>query len=97
MYSGGEKFRIAFVVRMALSILLSRRAGVKVGAIFYDEAFQDLDEDGIDRMIEIFKLLSDDFRYQMVITHTSQLKNHFRDVLVVNKTSEGSFVTKKYR
>jgi len=48
-------------------------------------------------MIEIFKLLSDDFRYQMVITHTSQLKNHFRDVLVVNKTSEGSFVTKKYR
>jgi len=97
MYSGGEKFRIAFVVRMALSILLSRRSGVKVGAIFYDEAFQDLDEDGIDRMIEIFKLLSDDFKYQMVITHTSQLKNHFKDVLVVNKGSEGSFVTKKYR
>jgi len=97
MYSGGEKFRIAFVVRMALSILLSRRSGVKVGAIFYDEAFQDLDEDGIDRMIEIFKLLSDDFRYQMVITHTSQLKDHFKDVLIVNKSSEGSFVTKKYR
>jgi len=97
MYSGGEKFRIAFVVRMALSILLSRRAGVKVGAIFYDEAFQDLDEDGIDKMIEVFKLLSEDFRYQLVITHTNQLKDYFRDVLVVSKTTEGSFVAKKYR
>ena len=95
MYSGGEKFRVAFVVRMALSILLSRRVGVRVGAIFYDEAFQDLDEDGIDRIIEVFKLLSQDFRYQLVITHTSQLKDYFKDVIVVNKTSEGSFVVKK--
>ena len=95
MYSGGEKFRIAFVVRVALSILLSRRAGVRVGAIFYDEAFQDLDDDGIDKMVEVFKLLSADFRYQLVISHTSELKNQFRDVLVVNKTSAGSFVSKR--
>lgn len=95
MYSGGEKFRIAFVVRVALSILLSRRAGVRVGAIFYDEAFQDLDDDGIDKMVEVFKLLSADFRHQLIISHSSELKNQFRDILVVNKTSAGSFVSKK--
>lgn len=94
MYSGGEKFRIAFVIRMALSILLARRAGVKISAIFYDEAFQDLDEDGIDRMMEVFRLLSNDFRHQLVITHTSQLKDYFDDVITVKKTSEGSFVVK---
>lgn len=94
MYSGGEKFRIAFVIRMALSILLARRSGVKVSAIFYDEAFQDLDEDGVDRMMEVFRLLSQDFRHQLVITHTSQLKDYFDDVITVKKTSEGSFVSK---
>lgn len=95
MYSGGEKFRIAFVVRMALSILLSRRAGTRVSAIFYDEAFQDLDEDGIDKMMSVFNLLTQDFRHQLVITHMSQLKNYFNDILVVNKSTEGSFVSKK--
>jgi DNA repair exonuclease SbcCD ATPase subunit/intein/homing endonuclease len=94
MFSGGEKFRIAFVIRMALSILLSRRSGVKVSAIFYDEAFQDLDESGIDKMMEIFGLLSQDFRHQLVITHTSQMKDYFDDIITVEKTSEGSFVSR---
>jgi len=95
MYSGGEKFRIAFVIRIALSILLSRRSGARVSAIFYDEAFQDLDEDGIDRMMTIFKILSQDFRHQLVITHTSQLKDYFNDILIVRKTAEGSYVDRK--
>jgi len=95
LYSGGEQFRIAFVIRLALSTLLARRSGVKVSAIFYDEAFTDLDGEGVDKLMEVFRALSANFRYQIVITHQSELKNQFDDVLIVTKTSEGSFITKK--
>lgn len=94
MYSGGEKFRIAFVIRIALSTLLARRSGVKVSAIFYDEAFQDLDRNGIDRLIDVFTTLAQDFKHQLVVTHQSDLKSQFSDVLVVQKGKDGSTISK---
>lgn len=92
LYSGGEQARIALAIRLALSTLLARRSGVKISAIFYDEAFTDLDRDGTDKLMDVFRALSSNFRYQLVITHQSELKNQFDDVLVINKTSEGSFI-----
>lgn len=92
MYSGGEKFRIAFVIRIALSTLLARRSGVKIPAIFYDEAFQDLDADGVDKLMVIFAELSKEFRYQLVITHQTELKSQFNDVITVVKTKDGSTI-----
>lgn len=95
MYSGGEKFRISFAIRLALSILLTRRAGVKMSAIFYDEAFHDLDDEGADWIMSLFRQLAKDFRHQIVITHDSNLKEQFDDILVVNKTANGSTIVKK--
>jgi len=92
MYSGGEKFRIAFAIRIALSTLLARRSGVKISAIFYDEAFTDLDADGVDKLMEIFAELSKEFRYQLVITHQTELKSQFNDVITVTKTEDGSMI-----
>jgi len=94
MYSGGEKFRIALAIRIALSILLSRRSGVKVSAIFYDEAFGSLDRDGTDRLMHIFQVLAKDFRHQILVTHQTELKQQFTDILVVHKTKDGSFIAK---
>jgi exonuclease SbcC len=90
LYSGGEKFRIAFAIRVALSMLLARRSGTKISAIFYDEAFNDLDKSGIDKLMEIFQILSKEFKHQLIITHQTELKNKFTDVLTVHKTAEGS-------
>lgn len=93
MYSGGERFRIAFAIRIALNTLLARRSGVKVPAIFYDEAFTDLDADGVEKLMEIFTILARDFRYQLVVTHQTELKSQFNDVICVTKTKEGSTIT----
>ena len=92
MYSGGEKFRIAFAIRIALSTLLARRSGVKISAIFYDEAFTDLDADGVEKLMEVFGALSSEFRYQLVITHQTELKSQFDDVITVEKTKNGSVI-----
>ena len=66
-----------------------------MSAIFYDEAFHDLDEDGTDWIMTLFDHLAKDFRHQIVITHDSKLKDQFTEILTVKKTSEGSFILKK--
>ena len=51
-FSGGEKFRINFAVRVALSHLLAQRAGVRLRSLFIDEGFGSLDADGRRRLVE---------------------------------------------
>lgn len=89
-YSGGEKFRVAFAIRIALSMLLMRRSGVQVPFLLYDEAFSDLDDDGIAKLVDIFFILKKRFDLQLVITHTTQLKDKFSNVLLVQKDTKGS-------
>lgn len=90
LLSGGEQFRVAFAIRVALSLILSQEAGVNLECVFYDEPFTDLDEDGLDRIQEIFIYLSSLFRHQIAITHQNRLKEIFNDVITVRKTEEGS-------
>lgn len=88
--SGGEAFRVAFAIRVALGIVLTQEAGIKIGAMFYDEPFVDLDEDGINKLQEVFVYLAGIFEHQLAITHQSQLKELFNDVLVVEKGPQGA-------
>lgn len=92
LLSGGEQFRVAFAIRVALSIIHAQETGINIGAIFYDEPFNDLDEDGLDKIQEIFVYLSSLFEYQLAITHQSRLKEMFNDVICVKKTREGSHI-----
>jgi exonuclease SbcC len=92
LLSGGEKFRIAFALRVALSIIQAQEAGVQIGAIFYDEPFVDLDEDGLDKIQEIFVYLSSIFEHQLAITHQTRLKETFNDIICIRKTKDGSVI-----
>lgn len=89
-FSGGERFRIAFAIRIALSILLARRSGAQIRTMWYDEAFSDLDQDGIDKLSEIFGVLTKYFKYQLIITHQTELKALFDDILCVSRDKSGS-------
>lgn len=93
LLSGGEKFRVAFAIRVALSIILTQETGIQIGAIFYDEPFNDLDDDGLDKIQEIFVYLSSIFEHQLAITHQNRLKEIFNDVLCVRKGRTGSYIT----
>lgn len=92
-FSGGEKFRVAFAIRIALSMMLMKKSGVEIPFILYDEAFSDLDEEGVTRLVDIFENLKKHFAYQLVITHTTELKDKFESVLLIQKDSNGSRIT----
>lgn len=89
--SNGQKFRVVFAIRVALSRLLARRrSSTNIDFLFYDECFASLDEKGIDDIIDVFKYLKQEFKHQIIITHRSDLKDRFgNNVLMVNQDDQG--------
>jgi len=88
LYSGGEAFRIDFSLRIALSKLLTRRAGTKLRTLVMDEGFGTQDEEGIDNLVQAIQSISDDFDKILVITHLESLKNAFPVRIEVTKLPE---------
>jgi len=88
MYSGGESFRIDFSLRIALSRLLTRRAGTKLRTLVMDEGFGTQDEEGIDNLVQAIQSIRDDFNKILVITHLESLKDAFPVRIEVTKLPE---------
>jgi len=88
MYSGGESFRIDFSLRIALSKLLTRRAGTKLRTLVMDEGFGTQDEEGIDNLVQAIQSIRDDFDKILVITHLESLKDAFPVRIEVTKLPE---------
>ena len=92
-FSGGERFRIDFAVRIALSRLLAHRAGVQLRSLFIDEGFGTLDADGRRRLIEAVKAVQDDFDLILVVTHIAEMQEAFPvRIRVGRRAGEGSRV-----
>lgn len=68
--SGGEKFRVDLAVRIALSKVLARRNSFKIETLMIDEGFGSLDAIGRQKFMELSRLLGDQFKRIIVITHT---------------------------
>lgn len=90
MFSGGERFRVDFAIRIALSKLLAWRSGAPLPTLFIDEGFGTQDADGRDRIIEVLKAIEDQFERILVITHLDSIKEAFPVRIEVRRTSEGS-------
>jgi exonuclease SbcC len=88
LYSGGEAFRIDFSLRIALSKLLTRRAGTKLRTLVMDEGFGTQDEEGIDNLVQAIQSISDDFDKILIITHLESLKDVFPVRIEVTKLPE---------
>jgi exonuclease SbcC len=93
LFSGGEKFRINFAIRIALSRLLARRSGVPLQMLAIDEGFGSQDRQGCDRLVEAIKTVQDDFARVLVITHLDELKDAFPVQIEVSKDHSGSTFT----
>lgn len=91
-YSGGEAFRINFALRLALSRVLSHRAGAKLRTLVIDEGFGNQDAQGRQRLIEAINAVKDDFEKILIITHIEELKDYFSNRIEVTKTDSGSSV-----
>lgn len=90
MYSGGEAFRVNFAIRLAISKLLTHRAGAKLQFLVIDEGFGSQDAPGRARLVEAIDAIKDDFEKILIITHIEELKEEFPIRIEVSKGSAGS-------
>ncbi len=93
MFSGGEAFRINFAIRIALSRLLTKRAGAPLPTLIIDEGFGTQDNTGLEKLQEAIRSIQDDFEKILVITHMDELKDAFPTRIDVTKTAEGSMIS----
>lgn len=90
MYSGGEAFRVNFAIRLAISKLLTHRAGAKLQFLVIDEGFGSQDAPGRAKLIEAIDTIKDDFEKILAITHIEELKEEFPVRIEVSKNTTGS-------
>ncbi len=90
LFSGGEAFRINFAIRLALSRVLSQRAGARLKTLVIDEGFGSQDAEGRQRLVEAINLVRSDFSKILVITHLEELKEAFPARIEVQKNLSGS-------
>lgn len=90
MYSGGEAFRVNFAIRLAISKLLTQRAGARLQFLVIDEGFGSQDAPGRARLVEAIDAIKNDFEKILVITHIEELKEEFPVRIEVSKNTTGS-------
>lgn len=88
--SGGEQFRINLSIRLALSKLLTHRAGAKLQFLVIDEGFGTQDVQGRSKIVETLDVIKNDFEKIIVITHLDELKEEFPVRVEVSKSPSGS-------
>jgi DNA repair exonuclease SbcCD ATPase subunit len=81
-YSGGEKQRIRIAITLALSDLVLSRFDKIYDLVIFDECDQNLDDLGIEKMFEAFSRLD---RNVFLITQKTDLKNKFKQVILIKK------------
>ena len=77
-FSGGEKFKISLSIRLALSKVLARRAGIQLETLIMDEPGTALDEQGKQAFCSIIKSLKDIFPRIIITTHLD-IKDEFEN------------------
>ncbi len=85
LYSGGETFKVNFSLRVALSRLLTRRAGARLETLIIDEGFGSQDEQSRERLIRAINSIRNDFARILVVTHIAEVKDMFPVQIMVNK------------
>jgi len=90
LYSGGEKFRIDFAVRVALARLLAHRAGAPLRTLVIDEGFGSQDKEGLEAIVDAIQTVSKEFARVLIVTHLDELRDYFPALIEVTKGSNGS-------
>lgn len=93
LYSGGEAFRVNFALRLAISKLLTTRAGARLQFLIIDEGFGTQDAEGRERLLGAINAIRNDFEKILVITHIDELKDAFPTRIDVHKVAGESTFT----
>jgi exonuclease SbcC len=90
LYSGGERFRIDFAVRVALARLLSYRSNAPLRTLVIDEGFGSQDKEGLEAVVDAIQTIAKDFARVLVVTHLDEFRDYFPTLIEVTKGSTGS-------
>lgn len=93
--SGGETFLASLSMALGFSDVIQAQAagGVSIDAMFIDEGFGSLDEEKVQKALEVLGKLASDDRLIGVISHVDQLKEAIERQIVVESTPSGSRAT----
>lgn len=91
-YSGGEQARLALALRIAVSRLLTSRAGARIQTLIIDEAFAPVDAAGRQAVVDCLQTIGKEFELVLIVTHDEALKDAFPSQIMVTKTDAGSQV-----
>lgn len=90
--SGGEVFLASLAMALGLGEVLQAWAGgIRVESLFVDEGFGALDEDTVERSIELLERLPQHARMVGVISHVPELRKRIPARLEVLRGDQGSF------
>lgn len=85
--SGGERRRVDLAILLAFQKLVASRSYKRVNFVVYDEVFENLDEIGTSKVVELLKDIYEGDTSCFVITHNSKLKPYFPSTLLVKKNN----------
>jgi exonuclease SbcC len=83
-FSGGERFRVSLAVRLALSRVLSNKAGIELDSLVLDEPGIHLDPDGRELLVSTVKSLSSFFSRIIIMSHLD-LVNEFSERIAIEE------------
>lgn len=82
--SGAQQLAVTFSLKLGLSFLLQKMAGVDIKFLLLDEIDQSLDKASVDSFADIVKFFQKDFTI-LVITHNDRLKDKFSHAILVEQ------------
>jgi exonuclease SbcC len=93
-YSGGEKTFIDFAIRMALSIILSRRSNCQIQTLILDEIWENLDAVNRGLVTKAISWIKNkfDFKRILIISHQEELRDAFENTIKVYFDGKRSYV-----
>jgi len=92
--SGGQRVKLDLVLRFAFIELLNILYGKNIPILLFDE-FAELDRINIDLIIGIIEHYSKQYEQIFICTHLHELKEHFRDALIITTDKDDNTIVKE--
>lgn len=92
LLSGGERFRVDFALRVALSSVLSSRSGASLRTLWLDEPLAHLDRIGRESVLDTLNAVGDAFDLVVVVSHHDEFNDRFPSKIEVSKNGHSTAV-----
>jgi len=93
--STGERRIMEIIFQIALNDLFETVNNENINFMIFDEAFDALDKNNIDKINDILALLKERNKTIFVISHNAEVKKYFGHILVIEKTDGVSTIYKE--